>query len=34
MPHFPALKIRTTGIATLMDAHRATFGPGETIIQL
>jgi 5'-3' exonuclease len=33
MPHFPALNIRTTGIATLMDAHRATFGPGETIIQ-
>jgi 5'-3' exonuclease len=34
MPHFPALNIRTTGIATLMDAYRATFGPGETIIQL
>jgi 5'-3' exonuclease len=33
MPHFPALNIRTTGIATLMDAYRATFGPGETIIQ-
>jgi 5'-3' exonuclease len=34
MPHFPALNIRTTGITTLMDAYRATFGPGETIIQL
>lgn len=33
MPHFPALNIRTTGITTLMDAYRATFGPGETIIQ-
>ena len=33
MPHFPALNIRTTGIATLMDAYRATIGAGETIIQ-
>jgi 5'-3' exonuclease len=30
MPHFPALNIRTTGIATLMDAYRAV---GESIIQ-
>ena len=34
MPHFPALNIRTTGIATLMEAHRAVFKPGESIIQL
>jgi len=33
MPHFPALNIRTTGIATLMDAYRAVFKPGESIIQ-
>ena len=33
MPHFPALNIRTTGIATLMDAYRAVFQPGESIIQ-
>jgi 5'-3' exonuclease len=33
MPHFPALNIRTTGIATLMEAHRAVFKPGESIIQ-
>jgi 5'-3' exonuclease len=33
MPHFPALNIRTTGIATLMDAYRATIGANETIIQ-
>jgi 5'-3' exonuclease len=33
MPHFPALNIRTTGIATLMDAYRSVFKPGETIIQ-
>ena len=33
MPHFPALNIRTTGIATLMEAYRATMGPTETIIQ-
>jgi 5'-3' exonuclease len=33
MPHFPALNIRTTGIATLMEAYRATIGAGETIIQ-
>jgi len=33
MPHFPALNIRTTGIATLMDAYRATIGADETIIQ-
>ena len=32
MPHFPALNIRTTGIASLMDAYRATMGPAETII--
>ena len=31
MPHFPALNIRTTGIATLLEAYRATFAPGETI---
>ena len=30
MPHFPALNIRTTGIATLMDAYRAV---GERIIR-
>jgi 5'-3' exonuclease len=34
MPHFPALNIRTTGIATLMDAYRTVFKPDETIIQL
>jgi hypothetical protein len=33
MPHFPALNIRTTGIATLMDAYRAVFNPDESIIQ-
>jgi 5'-3' exonuclease len=33
MPHFPALNIRTTGIATLMDAYRAVFKPDESIIQ-
>jgi 5'-3' exoribonuclease 2 len=33
MPHFPALNIRTTGIASLMEAYRATMGPAETIIQ-
>jgi 5'-3' exoribonuclease 1 len=33
MPHFPALNIRTTGIASLMDAYRATIGADETIIQ-
>ena len=33
MPHFPALNIRTTGIASLMEAYRATIGPDETIIQ-
>ena len=33
MPHFPALNIRTTGIATLMGAYRATIGADETIIQ-
>ena len=33
MPHFPALNIRTTGIATLTDAYRAVFKPGESIIQ-
>jgi 5'-3' exonuclease len=32
MPHFPALNIRTTGIATLMEAYRAVFKPDETII--
>jgi 5'-3' exonuclease len=34
MPHFPALNIRTTGIASLMDAYRATIGADETIIQI
>ena len=34
MPHFPALNIRTTGIATLMEAYRAVFKPDESIIQL
>ena len=34
MPHFPALNIRTTGIATLMEAYRTVFKSGETIIQL
>ena len=33
MPHFPALNIRTTGIATLMEAYRTVFKPDETIIQ-
>ena len=33
MPHFPALNIRTTGIATIMEAYRATIGANETIIQ-
>ena len=33
MPHFPALNIRTTGIASLMEAYRATIGANETIIQ-
>jgi len=33
MPHFPALNIRTTGIASLMEAYRATLGSNETIIQ-
>ena len=33
MPHFPALNIRTTGIATIMEAYRATIGTNETIIQ-
>ena len=33
MPHFPALNIRTTGIASLMEAYRATIGADETIIQ-
>jgi 5'-3' exonuclease len=33
MPHFPALNIRTTGIATLTDAYRTVFKPGESIIQ-
>lgn len=33
MPHFPALNIRTTGIATLMEAYRATIGASETITQ-
>ena len=33
MPHFPALNIRTTGIASLMEAYRATIAPNETIIQ-
>jgi len=33
MPHFPALNIRTTGIATIMEAYRATIGSNETIIQ-
>ena len=32
MPHFPALNIRTTGIATLMDAYRAVFKADESII--
>jgi len=31
MPHFPALNIRTTGIATLLEAYRATIAPDETI---
>ncbi len=31
MPHFPALNIRTTGIATLLEAYRATIAPNETI---
>lgn len=31
MPHFPSLNIRTTGIATLLEAYRATIAPGETI---
>jgi len=31
MPHFPSLNIRTTGIATLLEAYRATIGPNETI---
>ena len=34
MPHFPALNIRTTGIATLMEAYRTVFKPDESIIQL
>ena len=34
MPHFPALNIRTTGIATIMEAYRATIGSNETIIQI
>jgi 5'-3' exonuclease len=34
MPHFPALNIRTTGIASLMEAYRATIGSNETIIQI
>jgi 5'-3' exoribonuclease 1 len=34
MPHFPALNIRTTGIATIMEAYRATIGTDETIIQI
>jgi 5'-3' exonuclease len=33
MPHFPALNIRTTGIAALMEAYRITIAPAETIIQ-
>ena len=33
MPHFPALNIRTTGIASLMEAYRTTIGSDETIIQ-
>jgi 5'-3' exonuclease len=33
MPHFPALNIRTTGIASLMEAYRATIGADESIIQ-
>ena len=33
MPHFPALNIRTTGIASLMEAYRTTIAPDETIIQ-
>ena len=33
MPHFPALNIRTTGIATLMEAYRTTIGASETITQ-
>jgi len=33
MPHFPALNIRTTGIASLMEAYRATIGADETIIR-
>jgi 5'-3' exonuclease len=33
MPHFPALNIRTTGIASLMEAYRATIGAGESIVQ-
>ncbi len=33
MPHFPALNIRTTGIASLMEAYRATIGADETIIK-
>ena len=33
MPHFPALNIRTTGIATLMEAYRTVFKSGESIIQ-
>ena len=31
MPHFPSLNIRTTGIATLLEAYRATIAPDETI---
>jgi 5'-3' exoribonuclease 1 len=31
MPHFPALNIRTTGIATLLEAYRATIASDETI---
>jgi 5'-3' exonuclease len=31
MPHFPSLNIRTTGIATLLEAYRATIAPNETI---
>ena len=34
MPHFPSLNIRTTGIATLLEAYRATIGANETIVSV